>query len=195
MSTSLPVSETSLVARPDLRLDHLIGNGCHGTVFAATRRVDEEGTTMAVAVKIPVAGSLAHEAAMLRRFAGPGVVRLYDGPLRNGSIVTELCVGGTLASTLAVDGPQLAAVVGNRMLPIIHAVKIMHSKGWMHGDINPTNIGFRDDGSAVLFDFATAHPDDGSPLPHGTTSYIGSLRCAVATVDVLGEFIEQFSEA
>jgi hypothetical protein len=182
MSTSLPAfdAERRQLAGLDLRLDCLIGNGRHGTVFAA-HRGNGDGT---VAVKIPVTGTLAHEAETLRRFAHPGVVVLLEGPLSNGAIITELCTDGTLAAALAADGVQPGAVVASWLIPIVDAVSHMHDDGWIHGDINPTNIGLRADGSAVLLDFATARIADATPLTQGTTRYLGEIRTAVTTVDV-----------
>jgi serine/threonine protein kinase len=126
--------------------------------------------------------SLAHaerEAAVLRSFAHPGIVRCL-GTARPGVMLMEFLEGPTLGGFIRSrpagrlsqsDAIRAAIYLGSAL---IH----MHGRGFLHLDVKPANaIVFR--GRPVMFDLDIAR-SDGEP-PHasvtGTASYMAPEQC------------------
>ena len=167
-----------------IRLVELLGSGGSGTVFRA-HRANVSGEEF-VAVKLPRGAdpandSLTAEAAALRRFAHPNIIELLEdhtvttnGELA-GALVLELCQGGTiedLVTERALDASEVHHVV----VAIGSALATIHAAGWIHGDVNPSNLGLRPKSGPALFDFGTCRPADGTPTAHdarGTIEFSG----------------------
>ena len=137
-------------------LDRRIGRGGMGVVYAG---VD---TTLGrpVALKtlprlLPGAASAMHaEARAMAAVAHPSVAVLYelhvwrDTPV----LVVEHLAGGTIATRLAAGAmaaPDAVAVC----TVLADALSDLHRRGWLHGDIKPSNIGLGHDGVPKLLDF------------------------------------------
>ena len=168
-------------------LHGVLGQGRHGTVFLASLQ-DGAPTDLVpelspqVAIKVAKSGcSLTEEAEALTRFAHPSVVELIDSTPE--AIVIEYCESGTLAGRLRF-APPVRSELGQQLLHVLDAVEVIHSAGWIHGDITPANIGLRRDGSPALLDFSTARCADGSALEQGTEAYSGAIRSAAPEVDL-----------
>lgn len=163
-----------------VRLLSLLGTGSNSSVFradyfpAGSRPAHEtceqwQEAGADVAVKIPRDGvDLAHEASMLNRFAHPNVVRLVGnhtddthGEL-SGAIVVERCSDGTLEDRVMRQA-LTASEVHLLVSAIGSALSAIHKAGWIHGDVNPSNIGLRSTEPPCLFDFETARPINGTP--------------------------------
>jgi serine/threonine-protein kinase len=129
------------------RLDHVLGEGGMGAVWAATHLL----THKRVAIKLLKADIASAES--LRRFVRearaasavrhPNVVEVHDIlTLDDGSpaMVMDFLEGETLAQFLARTGPipllDLAAI----MAPVLSAVASAHSVGIVHRDLKPDNI-------------------------------------------------------
>ena len=52
------------------------------------------------------------------------------------------------------------------------ALAALHEKGFLHGDVKPSNIGFTSEGSPKLLDFGLAHAVDDATIVGGTLPYL-----------------------
>jgi eukaryotic-like serine/threonine-protein kinase len=141
---SLPVART---IEGKYRLEHLIGRGGMGAVYAAT----DLRLGRAVAVKI-ITARLFGEHDALRRFEREArtaaalqhrnVVAIYDyGQIGDGAyFVMELLDGVTLRDDLHARGhmsPPEAATVFDQVL---EALQVAHARGIVHRDLKPDNV-------------------------------------------------------
>ena len=129
------------------RLDHLLGEGGMGVVWAATHTL----TGKRVAIKLLKADVASPE--LLRRFVReasaasavrhPNVVEIHDiVSLDDGSpaLVMDLLEGETLAQRLARRGPMPLIELAAMMTPVVSAVGTVHAAGLIHRDLKPDNI-------------------------------------------------------
>lgn len=89
----------------------------------------------------------------------------------------------TLAQLPAVAVARVAVLMGQRLL---QAVEFIASKGWVHGDVKPSNIFVDHDGAWWLGDYGSAAEMSGDPLLGGTASFQLSGVDAGASFDVVG---------
>lgn len=98
------------------------------------------------------------EARICARLDHPGIVRVYDTDVEEGSpyIVMELLDGETLLSFLRRQGPltDLQAVFVAKKL--LSALSYAHGQGVIHQDIKPGNIFIGRQGMVKLVDFGIA---------------------------------------
>jgi serine/threonine protein kinase len=129
------------------RLDHLLGQGGMGAVWAATHLL----THKRVAVKLLPAEVASPET--LRRFVRearaasavrhPNVVEIHDIlTFDDGSpaLVMDLLEGETLAQHLERSGFIPLAELASIMAPVLSAVGSAHAAGIVHRDLKPDNI-------------------------------------------------------
>lgn len=172
---------SSATPRPALVLEALIGTGRHGRVFRATE--GRAPSARSVAVKVPsTAGALRREVVALNRFQHPNIVRQVGSS--PGALVIELAEDGTLQHHLDQRRKLSAQEVSGVVIGLAAALDHIHTQGWIHGDVNPTNIGVRTDGSVFLIDLATARPADGTVLTESTPAYSGPAPRADPHVDL-----------
>ena len=119
------------------------------------------------------------EAAVLRSFAHPGIVRCL-GTARPGIMLMEFLEGPTLSTFIhSRPGGHLSQSDAIRAAIYLGSALIhMHGRGFLHLDVKPANaIVFR--GRPVMFDLDIAR-SDGEP-PHagvsGTASYMAPEQC------------------
>lgn len=112
------------------------------------------------------------EAQLLASLEHPHVVTIYDIVRRRGQLVLELMRGSlkdkTQGQPLNLDYLRIA------LFHSLQALKFLHSKGVIHGDIKPSNLLVDKRGRIKLGDFGMARRadnDDGSLLK-GTTKYM-----------------------
>ena len=86
------------------------------------------------------------------------IVNVYDFFEENGTayMIMEYIEGILLKDYLEKQGPMPPDVALNVIMPIIEAVKKIHSKGIIHRDISPDNIFITDEKSIKIFDFGAA---------------------------------------
>ena len=130
------------------RLEHLLGEGGMGQVWAATHTV----TRKAVALKILKSTGAANP-DLLRRFLRearaasavrhPNVVQIHDIVQMEDGVpimVMDLLEGESLGQRLAREGylslPELAKV----LVPVLSAIGTAHALGIVHRDLKPDNI-------------------------------------------------------
>lgn len=175
------MKEFLVVTDADIHLSALLGRGRHGSVFVAHLGGGSDATT--VAVKIPRSTERSFEEfEVLARFDHPNIVDVIARPLDNGSLLLEYCGGGTLAERL--DERRFTATEARKLMArLVDGLGEMHEAGWIHGDVSPRNIAFRDDNTPVLIDFTTARLADGAPIEEGTDQFTGPIRVATAALD------------
>jgi serine/threonine protein kinase len=181
------------VLRGRYRVRGVVGHGGMGTVFEATDeyRVDLPSTGRRLAVKVlhtavtqreELLAELQREFQHLQLLSHPNIVRVHEFD-RDGDLAfftMELLSGGLLSLVLqarngiALPRRYALAVIRDAGAALSHA----HSRGVIHGDINPQNIFITHDGELRVLDFGASH----NLLPERwTADNAVALRAPVAT--------------
>ena len=157
------------------RLTRRLGAGGMGAVYLARDlRMERD-----VAIKILTARSLGRlmglkpEAWAMSTVTHPGVAQIHGVESWRGRpfLVVEFLAGGTLEDRLR-EGPLAPSQAVSVAARLADALAALHAKGFLHGDIKPSNIGFTSEGSAKLLDFGLAHAVDDAALLGGTLPYL-----------------------
>lgn len=153
-----------------------VGRGGAGTVYEAVDRA----LGRRVALKIHHAGhrdrgQLVHEARLAVKFAGAGVVRVYDVDPNDGWIALEWMPFGALRDHLREPNLARLLPIDRWALPLASVLARMHAHGWVHHDVKPANVLLDREGRAVLTDFGTARAV-GTPSPPGSDGYVSPER-------------------
>jgi serine/threonine protein kinase len=160
------------------RIVGVLGRGGMGTVFEAMDeyRVDLPTTSQRLAVKVlhsavahreELLAELQREFQHLQLLSHPNVVRVHEFD-RDGDIAfftMEFLNGALLSQVLnarkgiALARPHALAIMRDSGAALAHA----HSRGVMHGDINPQNLFITNGGELRVLDFGASHkmPRDG----------------------------------
>ena len=104
-------------------------------------------------------GKFVDEAKRLAKFQNDnGIVRVFDSFEENNTayIVMEYLEGETLAAYLKREGKIPADKAIEMIMPVIHALSVVHAKGIIHRDIAPDNVFLTTDGKVKLIDFGAA---------------------------------------
>jgi len=176
-STPQPQSEGPEVRLGDVlrgryRIEGLLGQGGMGAVFEAldAYRLDIPPSGQRLAIKVlhtavtmraELLTELRREFQHLQLLSHPNIVRVYefdrDGP--RAFFTMELLNGVLLSRVLQarkrvpLERPQALAVIRDVGAAIAHA----HSRGIVHGDINPQNIFITSRGELRVLDFGASH--------------------------------------
>ncbi len=153
------------------RLESELGRGAMGTVF----RGFDPGIGRAVAIRVVQIGQFANPneiAAIKLRFADeaasgrlshPGIVTVHhrgeEGDLQ--FLVMEFVDGSSLDKSLSSGQPYDRGMAVSVLSQVADALDYAHREGFVHGDLNPSNILVRPDGRAKITGFGTAgrsHP-------------------------------------
>ena len=157
------------------RLTRRLGAGGMGAVYLARDlRLERD-----VAIKILTARSLGRlmglkpEAWAMSTVTHPGVAQIYGVESWRGRpfLVVEFLAGGTLEDRLR-DGPLAPSQAVSVVARLSDALAALHEKGFLHGDVKPSNIGFTSEGSPKLLDFGLAHAVDDAAMVGGTLPYL-----------------------
>jgi len=153
-------------AIPGLELRERTGEGLAGPVYGArqSERREATGRTVVVQVILPefardgaFAARVLDAADAAKQIDHPGIARTLEAGRAGGAlyVVSEPTDGRPL-SALLEDGKGMsegeALAVGLR---VAEALAVAHAAGLMHGDLNPSSIMVRADGSARLAGFGT----------------------------------------
>jgi tRNA A-37 threonylcarbamoyl transferase component Bud32 len=171
------------------RLDHVLGEGGMGEVWAATHAI----TRRRVAMKF-VKASASMRPEMRQRFLRearasslvqhPGLVEVLDVFELDGGVpvmVMDLLVGETLGARLAREKALPVGQAVALLLPAIEAIETAHRMGIVHRDLKPDNIFLKKgDGGAVtvkVLDFGIAKltAKEGDAADTGSITGTGSL--------------------
>ena len=145
----------------DYTLEQQLGRGAVGVVY---RGRSTDGRVVAIKTFDPslarddtFRARLAHEARVAREIVDPHLVRILE--LRedadNPCLVLEYLPGGSLAERL-VRGPLQPEEMLDVVASIAAGLDALHRGGIVHRDVKPSNVMFREDGSAALTDFGLA---------------------------------------
>lgn len=169
---------------PGYKIIKRLGRGGMATVYLAI----QESVKREVALKIMAshltedniwAKRFIHEAQVIAQLSHPSIVPVYDVGTHNGQffISMEFLSGGSLKDrmTQLLPVPEALKVVAGVAAGLDYAGE----KGFVHRDIKPDNIMFREDGSPLILDFGIVKQMNGeaSKLTQtgiivGTTSYM-----------------------
>lgn len=202
---NLPAPEIAIgdVLRSRYRVIRVLGRGGMGTVFEAADeyRLDLLPTGQRIALKVlhtavtereEVLCELQREFQHLQSLSHPHIVRVHEFD-RDGDtafFTMELLNGALLSRVLnarhsaALPRAQALAIIRDAGAALAHA----HSRGVVHGDVNPQNIFFTNEGELRVLDFGAAHSmrrtgwsaDDASSLgpPVATLGYASCRQLA-----------------
>jgi serine/threonine protein kinase len=172
-ASAAPVREVRVgdVLRDRYRVEAILARGGSGTVFEVSdaNRLNLPPAGKRLAVKVPripdprgnSASQLRHEFHQLQHLSHPNIVRAFDfdrdGPV---SFLTMELLRGVHLS-------QVVEAKHGRALPRAYALAIIrdlgaatayaHSRGVVHGDINPQNVFITTAGKVRLLGFGAAH--------------------------------------
>ena len=132
-----------------------------------------------MAIKILTARSLGRlmglkpEAWAMSTVTHPAVAQIHGVESWRGRpfLVVEFLAGGTLEDRLR-DGPLAPSQAVSVAARLADALAVLHEKGFLHGDVKPSNIGFTSEGSPKLLDFGLAHAVDDAAMVGGTMPYL-----------------------
>jgi eukaryotic-like serine/threonine-protein kinase len=160
------------VLRGRYRVQGVLGHGGMGTVYEAIDeyRLDLPSVGQRLAIKVlhtavsqreELLSELRREFQHLQLLSHPNIVRVYEFD-RDGDIAfftMELLSGSLLSRVLSARGadalprPYALAIIRDAGAALCHA----HSRGVVHGDINPQNIFITSDGELRVLDFGASH--------------------------------------
>ncbi|MCA9009425.1 MAG: serine/threonine protein kinase [Planctomycetaceae bacterium] len=155
-------------------VERKIGEGAHGTVYAAHHR-DKPSTTVALKV-VENRGNLDRlllEPEILSKLRHPGIVGLQDYFIDNDRLVVslEFLNGGDLKAWSKAHGQFNAAETRDFMRQMASALQHAHEAGVLHRDIKPANIIVvegRDGPRYVLTDFGISRISEGLQVSRKT---------------------------
>lgn len=146
---------------PGYRVIRRISHGGMSTVYLAVQL--SVGREVALKIMSPVLNAdpvfgrrFQREANIVGQLSHPNIVSIYDIGCHNNLnyIAMDYLPGGTIHERLQ-SGMSTAEVL-QILRQIALALDHVHNKGYVHCDIKPDNILFREDGTAVLTDFGVA---------------------------------------
>jgi serine/threonine protein kinase len=182
------------VLRRRYRIENVLGQGEMGTVFQAldeyrletppgSQKLAIKVLHTAVAKRAELLTQLRREFQQLQLLSHPNILRVFefdrDGPvvfftmeLLNGPLLSRVLQARKL---IPLERAQALAIVRDIGAAIAHA----HSRGVVHGSINPQNIFITVPGELRVLDFAAAHrsnrrsstPDHEMTMPFATSGY------------------------
>jgi serine/threonine protein kinase len=177
------------------RLDHELGGGGMGQVWAATdlRSAEEVAVKLVRPSDTEAPGrSFLREARAMRAIAHPHVVRIHevveDG--EHPAIVMERLHGETLGERLAREGRIDVRDALDLLTGVAEAVAAAHEAGVVHRDLKPGNIFVEDGAHAKILDFGVAKvrpaPDETRGSTTGAGAFVGT-PAYMAPEQVFGE--------
>lgn len=151
-----------MIEIPDYIIKESIGQGGMATVYRAThKRLQRE---IALKIMAPEASgtevfqkNFFIEGRTVAKLEHPNIVKIYDIDSQSGHFYMsmELLSKGSLKQRLA-NGKLPISNALSITAQIADALSYAHKKGYIHRDVKPANIMFREDGNAVLTDFGIA---------------------------------------
>ncbi len=157
-----------------------IGEGGMASVFLAVQQsLDRE---VALKVMSPVLAANAEfasrfvvEGKITAKLQHPNLVTVYDIGSHKGIyyLAAEYIPGGTLKERIHEGGLSVGEIL-DIATDIAQGLDFAHQKGFVHRDVKPGNVLFRNDGRVVLADFGIAKAMDGSNSSTVAGSSIGT---------------------
>ena len=178
---------------PGYRVHRKIGKGGMATVFLATQESFERKVALKIIADSAFGGrqhaeQFMQEARIVGSFSHPHIVPVYDvGRIEQFHYMAmDYLQGGDLISWIrsGLQPEECEQII----IQVARALHFAHGKGYIHRDVKPENILFREDNSAVLTDFGIAQPlrtanVEGQRLILGTPSYMSPEQIQGKTID------------
>ncbi|MCC2638792.1 MAG: hypothetical protein K0Q68_2511 [Moraxellaceae bacterium] len=179
---------------PGYTIKRTLGRGGMATVYLAEQQKFERDIALKVMAPALSADEgfrerFMREAKIVAKISHPNIVAVYDVNELNGIffIAMEFHPGGDLKARLreGVDVAEALRIARD----VARALDFAHAKGYLHRDIKPDNILFRDDGSAVLTDFGIAKATEGDAnltqmgMVAGTPKYMSPEQARAQALD------------
>ena len=135
------------------------------------------------------------EAQVLAGFDHPNINRVYRRLEAHGTayMVLEYLPGESLSVCLKRTGRLLPEEVWRLFNDILSGLSEVHRQGYVHRDIKPGNIMFREDGGAVLLDFGAARQAVGQ-RSRSITSILTPFYAPIEQYDQKGDDVGPWSD-
>lgn len=154
---------TDAPAIPGYTILSQLGEGGMATVFLAIQ--ESFGRKVALKVLMPKGQQdssfnerFAREARIVARLSHPNIIPVYDvGQIGDYHYISMEYLNGKDLSGRIRRGMKVGEII-RVTRDIALALDFAHRKGYVHRDVKPDNILFREDGAAVLTDFGIARP-------------------------------------
>jgi len=167
---------------PGYQIERELGHGGMSTVYLAVQ--ESLGREVALKVMAPALAAdrtfgerFLHEGRTVAHLTHPNILAVYDIGAAGHSyyLAMEYVPGGDLKQLI-----KQGALPPDRALAILKqvaaALGYAHEKGFVHRDVKPENILFREDGSVVLTDFGIAKAVGSGSKMTGTGMTIGTAQ-------------------
>jgi serine/threonine protein kinase len=179
---------------PGYQVHKKIGKGGMATVFLATQKSFERKVALKMIANSAfgsqqLAERFSYEAKVVASFSHPHIVPVYDvGSVGQYHYLSmDYLQGGDLSTWIkaGLEHREVEQII-TQMAQALHYA---HRKGYVHRDIKPDNILFREDNSAVLTDFGIAKPlndnsnDSEKGMVVGTPAYMSPEQSQGKTID------------
>ncbi|MEM1092753.1 MAG: serine/threonine-protein kinase, partial [Pseudomonadota bacterium] len=167
------------VAIPGYSVERELGRGGMAVVYSAVQESVERRVALKVMSRVLLVDTsfserFMREAKIAANLYHPNIVAVHDVGVYDEQhyIAMEYLSGGDLAVRCG-DNIQLVSTV-RVVREIASALHYAHSKGFVHRDVKPENILFREDGSAVLTDFGIARAVNSATQMTKTGAVVGT---------------------
>jgi serine/threonine-protein kinase PpkA len=167
---------------PGYRILSQLGRGGMATVYLAIQQSMEREVALKIMLPSLAEGDpsfgerFVREAKIIAQLTHPNVNAVHDvgvaGKYHYFSM--EYITGGDLKSR--IYGGMMPKVALAIVRQIASALDFAHSKGYVHRDVKPENVLFRENGTAVLTDFGIAKANDVATNMTATGTVIGTPR-------------------
>ena len=166
-------------AIPGFRIVKKLGQGGMADVYEAV----QQNLDRKVAIKVIIpelfrdasfAARFVKEAQTAAKLSHPHVLHVYDvGSTSKCNYIVMECLRASLKERLK-NGPLSPAAALDIMRRMGEALDYAHDKGFVHRDIKPDNILFRENGTPVLTDFGIAKALDSTTKLTRTGTSVGT---------------------
>ena len=158
------------------RLMREVARGGAGTVYEA----EDDALARRIAYKVyhgegADRALVEREIRMIELFAGPGILRAFDAAPSSGWIALEWIARGSLRDAIKGGNVELLTPMERWALPLSRALSRVHRLGWVHADVKPANVLFREIDEPILTDFGTA-TRQGEASSGGSPGYLSPER-------------------
>ena len=185
-----------MIKIPNYTIEKELDQGGTAVVYLAVqdmlnRRVALKVMRPNIAQDTNYKASFLSEGSIIAHLEHPNIVRIYDIGVVDDStffMAMEYLGGGTLKKQLRQN--KLAYSKSVKILEeVSKGLVYAHIKGYIHRDIKPGNILFRNDGTAVLTDFGIAKRQDSSGeltqlgFTKGTVQYMSPEQVVTTDLD------------
>ena len=165
---------------PGYTIEREIGHGGMATVYLAVqnslgRPVALKVMSSALAADRTFSERFIKEARTIALLSHPHIVSIYDVAVSEHThyLALEYIGGGDLKARIR-RGPMSPEMASRVLREIASALGYAHSKGFVHRDVKPENILFRENDVAVLTDFGIARAANGGTRMTGMGMSIGT---------------------